>query len=259
MARRGRGMARRRQPRSPWWQRVSWGRLGRTLGGTGLLVALTGTVWTLSGYLDRVDTLPVERVTVEGELHHLPRGAVREVVSTHLPAGFFTLDLEAVRRDLQALPWIRTASVERVWPDGVRLHLDEQVPVARWGDTAVLNQYGETFRPEAGTLPPGLPALEGTPGRERVLMERLLAVQARLADVGLEVAGLTEDARRSWTVHLADGSRVLMGRGMDPARLDRLVRMYPRLRAHRETPIRRIDMRYANGIAVAWVPAGVEG
>lgn len=259
MVRRRRRMAQRRQPRAPWWQRVPWGRAGRALAGGALVMALAGTAWWMAGYLGRPETLPVRQVTVEGSLQHLSRDVVRQAVSAHLPAGFFTLDLAAVRRDLEGLSWIRTASVERAWPDGVVVRVDEQVPVARWGGETVLNQYGERFHPEPGTLPPGLPALKGPEGRERALMERLLAVQARLADVDLEVAGLTEDARRSWTIHLTDGSRVLMGRGMDPGRLDRLVRMYPRLADHREAPIRRIDMRYANGIAVAWrAPAAAQ-
>jgi len=83
-------------------------------------------------------------------------------------------------------------------------------------------------------------------------MRRYLAVQARLADVGLEVRGLREDARQAWTIELVGGGEVLMGRGAGEVQLERLLRAYPHIAAQRDAPVRRMDLRYTNGIAVAW-------
>ncbi|MBK1672554.1 cell division protein FtsQ [Ectothiorhodospira shaposhnikovii] len=203
-------------------------------------------------HLMEPDTLPIRSVEVEGELRHMVPETLSAAIAPHVRGGFFNLDLRQVERSVKALPWVRGVWVRREWPDRIVIRIEEQVPVARWGSDALVNQYGELFRPELSEAPEGLPFLEGREGRQRQLMERFLAVQARLADVGLEVSGIKEDARRSWVIQLEDGGQVLMGRGMDADRLDRLVRMYPRLEEHRDEPIRRIDMRYTNGIAVAW-------
>lgn len=249
---RKRTMARRHLPQPPWW-RQPWLRRGlRLVWLGGLAVLLIALVTRGVERLLDPQTLPVRSVVIEGEFQYLDRQTLAEAMAPYVSGGFFSLDLQPVERAVEAQPWVLGVSVRREWPDRLVVRVDEQVPVARWGDAALLNQYGELFYPPVDSQPEGLPALWGREGRERPLMERFLAVQARLADVGLEVEGLREDARRSWVIQLLDGSQVIMGRGMDTDRLDRLVRMYPRLAEHRDDPIRRIDMRYTNGIAVAW-------
>ncbi|SEP60438.1 cell division protein FtsQ [Ectothiorhodospira magna] len=246
-------MARRKvQRRLPWWREPRLHRALRTLLLAAALIMLVVAGQGAVTYLMEPDTLPVRTVTLEGELRHLHPDTLSAVVTPHLQAGFLALDLRQMEASVQALPWVRGVWLRREWPDRIVIQIEEQVPVARWGNDALVNQYGELFHPALSEAPEGLPFLEGRQGRQRQLMERFLAVQARLADVGLEVSGLREDARRSWVIQLEDGGQVLMGRGMDTDRLDRLVRMYPRLEAHRDHPIKRIDMRYTNGIAVAW-------
>ncbi|MCG5513446.1 cell division protein FtsQ/DivIB [Ectothiorhodospira shaposhnikovii] len=247
-------MARRRVQRPPWWREARLRRALRTLLLVAALMMLAFAGQGAVAYLMEPDTLPIRSVEVEGELRYLGPEALSAAITPHVQGGFFSLDLRQVEAAVKALPWVRGVWVHREWPDRIVIRIEEQVPVARWGSDALVNQYGELFRPALSEAPEGLPFLEGREGRQRQLMERFLAVQARLADVGLEVSGLKEDARRSWVIQLENGGQVLMGRGMDADRLDRLVRMYPRLEEHRDEPIRRIDMRYTNGIAVAWKP-----
>lgn len=249
---RKRTMARRHQPQPPWWRRPLLRRGLRLAWLGGLVVLLMALVTQGVERLLHPETLPVRSVVIEGAFQYLDRQEISQTLAPYVGGGFFSLDLRPVEQAVEAMPWVYGVSVRREWPDRLKVRVDEQVPVAVWGEAALLNQYGELFHPPVETHPEGLPTLRGREGRERPLMERYLAVQARLADVGLEVAGLREDARRSWVIRLQDGSQVVMGRGMDTDRLDRLVRMYPRLTEHRDEPIKRIDMRYTNGIAVAW-------
>jgi cell division protein FtsQ len=198
------------------------------------------------------ETLPVRTVLIEGEFRHLDRAELEEALAPHVTGGFFSVDLGAVERAATALPWVYGVSVRRAWPDTLIVRVAEQVPVARWGDRGFVNRFGDVFEPTTGRLPEGLPALEGAAGRQRPLMRRYLSVQARLADVGLEVTGVREDARQAWHIELADGARILMGRDTGADHLERLLRVYHRVAAQRDVPIRRMDLRYTNGIAVAW-------
>lgn len=66
------------------------------------------------------------------------RGAVRasadDIKSTVLTnvsqTGVWRADLEHISKDLEQLPWVRTAIVTRVLPDGIRVRITERVPRA---------------------------------------------------------------------------------------------------------------------------------
>lgn len=250
-------MARRKRTEAhvPWWRELRLRRLARALLAGGVLVLSLGIMTAGVSWLLEPQTLPVRQVLIEGEFRHLDRRELQEALGSHVAGGFFSVDLNAIERAAVALPWVYGVAVRRNWPDTLVIRITEQVPVARWGDGELVNRFGDVFRPPADSLPPGLPRLKGGEGRQRTLMRRYLAVQARLADVGLEVEGIREDARQAWTIELAQGGRILMGRDTGADHLERLLRIYDRVAAHRDAPIATIDLRYTNGISVAWVNA----
>ena len=47
-------------------------------------------------------------------------------------APILAFDLQAARKRIEALPWIKTASVERMLPDTVLLNIEERQPLALW-------------------------------------------------------------------------------------------------------------------------------
>lgn len=247
-------MARRKQSGrpAPWWQGLRLRRTLRLLFWGGVLVVSAGAIAAGVDRAMQPDTLPIRSVLIEGELRHIDRGELEEVLAPHVTGGFFSVDIGAVERAAMELPWVYGISVRRQWPDTLIVGVTEQVPVARWGDSGLVNRFGDVFEPSPQTLPQGLPELAGGAGRQRTLMRRYLSVQARLADVGLEVTGVREDARQAWRIELADGARILMGRDTGADHLERLLRVYPRVAAHRDEAIRTMDLRYTNGIAVAW-------
>lgn len=226
-----------------WLPRAGWLVVMAMIG----VLAYEGSRWLLAP-----QTLPFRQVMVEGELERLSRDALVQQAAASIDGGFFALDLAAVETALGASPWIRSVSLRRHWPDTLVVTVEEQVPVARWGDRALLNRYGELFVPAPAEMPEGLALLIGQPGREVDLMRRFLAVRTTLADAGLVPRVLGEDARHSWYVELLDGTRIHMGRQADDGRLDRLVRAWPQLSAYRAETVRRIDLRYTNGLALSW-------
>ncbi len=241
---------RARPTHTPWpYWRVMWRFALHGLIILGLTVAIVRGL----DYLHHPNTLAIRNVLIEGEIRYQSRSELTEVMAPLVSGGFFSLNLDELEQALRALPWVYAATVRRIWPDQVVVHITEEVAVAYWGRDALMTQYGEIIMPAVSSFPPGLPHLQGNDGRHRVLMNRYLAVQARLADIDLEVVGLYEDARRAWRIEFADGMQVMMGRRVDQASVERLVRMYPHIRAHREQPLKHIDLRYTNGAAVAWL------
>jgi len=231
-----------RLPRLPW----------RWIAGALVSVLLVAAIAVSVRWLLDPHTLPIQRVQISGQFQHLSSAQLQEAVAGTVVGGFFTVDVEAVMRAARTLPWVDTASVRRVWPDTLRLEVAEQVPLARWGDHDLLNRRGERFSPPAGTLPDGLPALQGPDGQEATLTASYYEMGKALAADGLKITRLTQDPRRSWHVGLDNGIELRLGHDNAYARLLRFVRLYPKVLATRATEIASIDLRYTNGFAVAW-------
>lgn len=203
--------------------------------------------------------LPIRAVKIEGRLQHLDPRHLEQVATPLVSGGFFSVDLRAAERALVALPWVYRVSLRRRWPDTLLIEIEEQQPVAQWGDEALVNPYGETFRPEPGQFPAGLPVLRGPEGKSRELLMELAAATERLAPLGIAVREMREDRRRAWQLVLDNGITLALGRESRVQRLERFAQIYDTVLAPRATEVVSVDLRYTNGLAVAWrqtPPAG---
>lgn len=220
-----------------------------------LVVAVIAGGWALGLWVADPNTLPVQVVRMEGNFTHLTTAALEEAVTPHVRGGFFSVDVEAIKRAAQALPWVDRVSVRRIWPSTLRIRVEEHQPLAHWGGNELINVRGERFRPDPKTVPAGLPRFDGAEGLEGLMAERYRVMAEELRPLGLEIAALAVDARRSWRMGLSNGAVVLLGREAADRRLERFVQFYPGALAARAGEIRRVDMRYPNGFAVDWKQA----
>lgn len=197
---------------------------------------------------------PLAAVRFDGDLGRVREADLRSAVAPHLDGGLLAVDVVALRRAVEALPWVAGAAVRRVWPDAVRITVSEQVPVAIWGGGALMNRDGGVFRPQR--LPEGLPRLAGPPGSAGRVLARFRELRGRLGAVGLEVTGLTLDERRSWTVHLAGDATLRLGGESVDARLARFTAAWPRIASEPGRRLAAADLRYPNGFALRWQDTG---
>ena len=86
---------------------------------------------------------------------------MRETLVERLHGGFLTADLADLKQAAEDLPWVGGASIRRVWPDRLQVRVDGAQPVARWKGDGLVTAEGVVFRPSTGTIPAGLPLLEG--------------------------------------------------------------------------------------------------
>jgi len=122
-----------------------------------------------------------------------------------------------------------------------------------------LTRDGHVFKPHDGEVPDHLPVLHGPAGRTRHLLGRYRRLSETLASANLAARALVEDQRRAWHLLLDTGVSVEVGRGDPRARVARFARVYPEVLAPRAEQIKRIDLRYTNGLAVAWKRADDAG
>lgn len=217
------------------------------------VISVLGLVVAMVIKVQSPDTLPVRKVHFVSRIKHLDPQDLQKAVMSGLQGGFFTLDLNAIERSLESLPWVENASARRQWPDTVLVKLSEQQAVARWGNDGLLNLRGEVFRPNAYLAGVSdLPILFGPEGHGKELIERFNRFYDLLSPVGLGLRALVQDERRAWHMLLTNGINVALGRGDAGSRLKRFVSVYQKIFAPRVSEIVRIDLRYTNGIAVAW-------
>jgi len=237
---------RRREEKSWQWPEVDWRRTVR-IGAAFAAVGLLGLLVTRA--LDE----PIDEVTLEGRFQRVSPLDLEQAVRKRVDgAGLVSVDLAALQRSVEALPWVDRATVARAWPRGLRVEVTEQVAAARWGADGLLNARGELFLTGARFLPPELPRLSGPAGSEGTVARRYLAIQGRLAEGGVRLTALRLDARGAWEIDLANGVRIRLGRRDFDERFERFVAAALRLVSQRGAELAYVDMRYSNGFAAGW-------
>lgn len=208
--------------------------------------------WTAFGQAAGLWAQPVRSVSIEGPFRHISRERLAERLDGQLQGSLMTLDLDALRRTVLAEPWVERVSIRRHWPDRLEIRLTEQVPIAYWGDQALVNYRGERFRPDSIPVMAGLPVLLGPDERAADVMQRYRELNALFEADGLQVMRLEVDARQAWRIHVQPGIELVLGQGEVPEKLARLLVAWRAELGQHRTAIERIDLRYGNGLAVRW-------
>ena len=221
-----------------------------------LVVVALPLVAVLNGWM-APQRWPIRHLSVTAEYQRVSVEQVRATVSAQLGQGYFDTDPAAVRRALAALPWVRHAEVRKRWPDRLEVVLVEHRARAHWGEHQLLSDDGVVFDVPGAAELAGLPFLEGPVDRMAEVVAMHERARQQLAGIGLVLEGTRLSLRGSWRLRLKGGVSIVLGRAADPElRLARLVRVLPRALAGQTRAPRRIDLRYANGFAIAWAEPG---
>lgn len=218
-----------------------------------IILLAAGVVVTaaIQAYLT-LRAIPVQRITVTGELGHTRTEVVQELVQPALVGGFLNADLQRIRQQLEELPWIYQARVQRKWPSALEIEVVEQLPIARWGETGFLNHEGEVFASDSDRDGMSLPLLRGPEGTAKALTASYLRIVEILAPLHLTVAQLAVDGRGQLEVVLAGGMHLLVGGEDFLERMHRFVALYRAELAARSGEVERVDLRYQDGVAVTF-------
>ena len=217
-----------------------------------LLLVLLPMVAVLGGWLTP-ERWPLRRLAVVAEYRHVSAEQIRAVVAAQTGQGYFDTDPASIRTALAALPWVAGVEVRKRWPDRVEVSLREHRAQAHWGDDQLLSERGVLFPADPDEALPDLPYLQGPEARRDEVLAFYRQAQARLGASGQALIGASLSPRGSWSLHLADGVDIVIGR--EPGRrLDRLVQALPQLSGDESRVLKRIDLRYTNGFAVQWGP-----
>ncbi|MBL4827177.1 MAG: cell division protein FtsQ/DivIB [Spongiibacteraceae bacterium] len=195
---------------------------------------------------------PIVRVAVTGEFRYVDRQLIVEQVQPFLTQGFVRLKLEDIRDELKQQPWIDDVVVSRVWPDEISINVVEQKPIARWAKVAYLNHRGELFKPKKMKIIDKLPLLYGPEGSSEQVMENFQRFGEALQQQGLTLHALNLDQSGNWIATLDNQLSIVLGSDQIMEKMRRFVKTYQAVLSGDIERVQRIDLRYRNGLAVAW-------
>jgi cell division protein FtsQ len=236
-------------------------RLMNTAAGLLILIALASVAWAAWSWATRWPGFTLRAIRIEGDVGHASAAAIRTNAMPQLAGNFFSIDLATARRAFETVPWVRRAAVRRVWPDQLVVRLEEHRAAAWWqgedsdrGDERLVNDHGEVFEVNPGDVEDEhLPVLRGPDGTAAAALAMQRRLAAELQPLGSTLDTLALSSRGSWSVRLASGARIELGRG-DEAQVGERTRVFVAtvgtLVARYGRPIATADLRHADGYAL---------
>lgn len=252
---RGRGASVRQPPRDRRHWLASAGRVFLAVFGLALTVLIG---FGIREAFIKVNTQKISTVQIEGALHFLSRSELEEAVNLFVETSLVALDLDLLKQELEAKPWVSRAEVRRQWPDRLIIRIEEEVAIARWGKGQLLNQQGRVFQPDDIAEQMQLPYLSGPEGSENMVMQQYQQFNQLLYPLGVRMRDLELNDRGAWTItftNTAQGDnlvQVRVGRDDVLERMRRLVTFLESDAAADLPLLAGIDLRYVNGLAISF-------
>lgn len=170
------------------------------------------------------------------------------------------LDITAVRKRAEALPWVREAAIARRLPDALSVTVQERVPYALWqlnGTLWLMDETGTRItRRNLGRFS-GLPLIVGEgAGREAAALFTILAEEPGLE--GQVRAAVRVGARR-WNLEFQNGVRLMLPEvGAEYGPRDAWARFAELQRRHGllEREVTTLDMRLDDRLVLKLTPEG---
>ncbi len=144
----------------------------------------------------------VHEIFVEGRFE-TPRKTLLKALRLKRGAPILAFDPEAARARVEALPWVRTAVIERQLPDVVHLLLRERRPMALWqrgGKFSLIDTNGELIPLKDVSKYTSLIVIIGRDApRNAAKLFEVLATEPKLAN---RVKAAVRVGGRRWNLHL---------------------------------------------------------
>lgn len=245
-------MSVRNQPAQPpkKQQRKQWGGL------VFLVSVIFGLVWALVNVLTWMGDekqLPLSQIVVQGDMQYLNQYDVRDAVNQlGTLQSFMVQDVNDIQKAISALAWVSHVAVRKQWPDTIKVSITEYQPGAIWNTNQLLDVSGNVFNGDPEDVKDlVLISLHGPKGTEGIVLDALQEMRAILSTIGLEIAELSLNERRSWRIMTDNGIRIELGRESRKERLHRFVNLFHEINTTNQD-IDYVDLRYDTGAAVGW-------
>ncbi|HEY9106359.1 MAG TPA: cell division protein FtsQ/DivIB [Roseateles sp.] len=234
-----------------------------------LVAALLATVaWGVVRWVVRLPAFNFRAIQVEGDVSRNSVASLRANALPRLHGSFLSMNLKDGRAAFEAVPWVRHAQLQRVWPMRLKVSLEEHRAAAYWeartdgadsateatAERALVNSFGEVFQANLGDVEDeDLPVLAGPAHAAGSMLQMWRALSPAAEKLGESIDRLDLSGRGSWRVTLGSGAVIELGRGSETDVVDRFgrfARSISQVTATYHSPLLSADLRHADGYAV---------
>lgn len=208
-------------------------------------------------YLNLMSTrqMPLSSLTLTGDRQYSNDQDVQRVLARLSDQeSFFSLGVDQVKDLVEQIPWVAKVSVRRQWPNGLQIHIVDQVPVGYWNDRSLLNASGEVFAAQQARISDKLPRFYGPDKTATTVLAGYRALYPLLTNEGFTLNEIKLSPRQSWQITVNDDLNLVLGRVntvIRNARVERFIKVYKHV-IKKTRPINYVDLRYDTGFAVNW-------
>lgn len=230
---------------------------------------LTGGSWWLidSGYVDNwSDSISesmygltadagfsVRQIYIEGR-EKTSAALVKEIITVKQGDALLAVPVDEIREELEKLNTVKTASVERILPDVLKVVLNERQPVAVWqngGRLHLVDIDGKVLRHDIDAKDSPLMVVAGKDAPQHI--DDLFALLDKEPSMAKQVVSATWVGGRRWNLKLEGGARVLLPEIAPEEAWERLAEMQERDRIL-EKNLLSIDMRIEEKVFLKQAP-----
>ena len=218
----------------------------------GLLMLSVSFLFVLLLMPDFSEQIAFKKILINKSLQYVEKNEVDTLLEQALEKNFFSLELKDIAQSINNIPWVESAQVKKIWPDTILLNIEEQSPLARWGNEQLISVSGEVFSPGDLTEFAYLPRLIGKELQREEITDFYSQTQQILKNNDLNVVLVNVLSAFEWRVELESGLALILSskQGLDKIRQFSDIystHIFPKL-----TDISHVDLRYDNGFVVAW-------
>ena len=231
------------------------------------LVTLVVSAWLFVSWLYKPGNFPIRKVELVNKLENQDSTQLQQIAAGALNGGFFSLNVEQFRTELLTkLPWIKSVSVRKIWPNKLLVSIAEHQPVVRWlsvqkGALAtkgfeLLSNEGIVFRPNFTTEQQldfaKMALLTGPQSSAGNVLKICSQISESLQELGAEIKQCGMNERRTWMLALNNGIDVKLGKENIMRQLDQFIRVFSGQLNQYLKSVDYVDLRYSNGFSVKW-------
>lgn len=211
----------------------------------------------LVAVLEDEQQVPLAHFNVQGELQQLQAEDIRRALTAEPMGSFFTADVNELRQRVEQLAWVKKASLRKVWPDRLSVHVTERTPLAIWNGDRIVSTEGVVFDAplQEDKLTKPLPRLFGPEKAVAETLEQFSHLQQMLQVNGIEVHAMRLTKRFAVSAVIDNDIELKLGREATVERIKRFIDVLPHIAAHensKDQVVEKVDLRYDTGAAVSW-------
>ncbi|MEJ0097779.1 MAG: FtsQ-type POTRA domain-containing protein [Bauldia sp.] len=221
---------------------------GVVVGGNGVDMLSAATAW--AGFA-------IENVKITGQ-SETSEVDVLSALDIGTYPSLLTLDLEAARARIEALPWVKTAALKKLYPDTVEIAVSERDPYATWQHdnvVSLVDRAGKVITDDVSDQYAALPRVVGIGAAEKAADYAALLAPYPAIAAEAKAGILVSESR--WTIVLKNGIELMLPSDNPQAALATIVAA-DRDHGLLSREITAVDLRQPGQMIVRLTQAGID-